>query len=99
MISGSPFYPLAPICFPQRKTLSYPPEDRRIEQGADRSQLSYGRETTSTTAEFKVQRLDAGQYLLKREPLPDNEGVVDWLLGCPDKGWFHAVASESTDTL
>lgn len=46
---------------------------------------------------FEVERLDAGQYLLRREPLPDNEGVVDWLLGCPEKGWFQAVASESTD--
>ena len=48
---------------------------------------------------FAIERLDAGQYLLKKQPAPDNEGVVDWLLACPEKGWFEAISSESTDTL
>lgn len=48
---------------------------------------------------FDIERLDAGQYLLKRRPVPDNEGLVDWLLACPEKDWFQPVASESTDTL
>ena len=46
-----------------------------------------------------IERLDAGKYLLKRRPVPDNEGLVDWLLACPEKDWFQPVASESTDTL
>ena len=48
---------------------------------------------------FDIERLDAGKYLLKRRPVPDNEGPVDWLLACPEKDWFQPVASESTDTL
>ena len=48
---------------------------------------------------FDIERLDAGHYLLKRQPVPDNAGVVDWLLACPAKDWFRPVASESTDAL
>jgi AbrB family looped-hinge helix DNA binding protein len=49
--------------------------------------------------EFEVERIDRGEYrLLRREPEP-NQGVVDWLLACPEKGFFTPVESESTDTL
>ena len=48
---------------------------------------------------FDIERIDAGQYLLKRQPVADNDGVVDWLLACPEKDWFQPVASESTDRL
>ena len=49
--------------------------------------------------EFDVHRLDRGEYLLQRRRAPDNEGVVDWLLRCPAKGFFVPVESESTDDL
>ena len=49
--------------------------------------------------QFDVERVKAGQYLLKRRPAPDNDGLVDWLLACPDKGWFQPVPSEFTDSL
>lgn len=49
--------------------------------------------------EFDVERLDRGEYrLVRRAPTP-NEGVVDWLLGCPEKGFFIPIESESTDSL
>jgi len=49
--------------------------------------------------EFDVERLEAGEYrLLRRRPKP-NEGLVDWLLACPAKGFFVPIESESTDTL
>ena len=48
---------------------------------------------------FEIERLDAGRYLLQRSPGPPNDGVVDWLLACPEKGWFEPVRSESTDML
>ena len=48
---------------------------------------------------FDIERLDAGQYLLKRRPVADNDGLVDWLLACPEKDWFQPIASESTDSL
>jgi AbrB family looped-hinge helix DNA binding protein len=49
--------------------------------------------------QFEVERLEAGQYLLKRKPANQNEGVVDWLLACPVKGWFVPIPSESIDTI
>jgi len=49
--------------------------------------------------EFDIERLDRGEYrLVRRTPRP-NEGLVDWLLACPGKGFFVPIASESTDTL
>lgn len=49
--------------------------------------------------EFEVERIDRGDYRLVRRAPPPNEGVVDWLLACPEKGFFVPIASESTDTL
>lgn len=49
--------------------------------------------------EFEVERLDRGEYRLVRRVAPPNEGVVNWLLACPDKGFFVPIQSESTDTL
>ena len=49
--------------------------------------------------EFEIERLDRGEYRLVRRTVPTNEGVVDWLLACPDKSFFVPVESESTDTL
>jgi AbrB family looped-hinge helix DNA binding protein len=49
--------------------------------------------------EFEVERLDRGEYRLVRlDPRP-NEGVVNWLLACPEKGFFVPIESESTDML
>ena len=49
--------------------------------------------------EFEVERIDRGEYrLIRRQPRP-NEGLVDWLLACPEKGLFVPIESESTDTL
>ena len=49
--------------------------------------------------EFDVERIDRGEYrLVRRVPRP-NEGLVDWLLACPEKGFFVPIESESTDTL
>ena len=49
--------------------------------------------------EFDVERIERGEYrLVRRAPVP-NEGVVDWLLDCPEKGFFVPPESEGTDTL
>ncbi len=49
--------------------------------------------------EFEVKRLDRGDYrLVRRAPAP-NEGGLDWLLACPERGFFVPIESESTDTL
>jgi AbrB family looped-hinge helix DNA binding protein len=49
--------------------------------------------------EFEVERIDRGEYRLIRQSQPLNEGVVDWLLACPDKGFFVPIESESTDAV
>ena len=49
--------------------------------------------------EFTVERIDRGEYRLVRTTPEPNEGVVDWLLACPEKGFFVPIESESTDTL
>lgn len=48
--------------------------------------------------EFDIERIGPGEYRLVRRQRV-NDGVVDWLLSCPDKGYFVPVESESTDTL
>jgi AbrB family looped-hinge helix DNA binding protein len=49
--------------------------------------------------EFTVERIERGEYrLVRRAPVP-NEGMVEWLLACPEKGFFVPIESESTDDL
>ena len=48
--------------------------------------------------EFEIERVNRGEYRLVRRT-PTNQGLVDWLLACPDKGFFVPIESESTDTL
>jgi AbrB family looped-hinge helix DNA binding protein len=52
-----------------------------------------------TGQEFEVERLDRGEYRLVRRTARPNEGVVDWLLACPQKDFFVPIESASTDTL
>jgi len=51
-----------------------------------------------TGQEFEVERIAPGEYRIVRRAR-SNEGVVDWLLACPEKGFFVPIQSESTDTL
>ena len=52
-----------------------------------------------TGQQFDVERIDRGEYrLTRRQPTP-NDGLTDWLLACPEKGYFVPIESESTDTL
>jgi AbrB family looped-hinge helix DNA binding protein len=48
---------------------------------------------------FEIERVEEGQYLLKKRSARNNEGLVDWLLACPQKDWFVSLESESTDAL
>jgi AbrB family looped-hinge helix DNA binding protein len=48
---------------------------------------------------FEIERVEPGEYRLKLLPSQDNRGFVDWLLTCPEKGYFVPVASESTEDL
>ncbi len=49
--------------------------------------------------EFEIERIDRGDYRLVRRASRKNAGLVDWLLACPEKGFFVPVPSESTDSL
>jgi AbrB family looped-hinge helix DNA binding protein len=49
--------------------------------------------------EFEVERIDRGEYRLVRLSPPRNQGLIDWLLACPEKDFFVPIESESTDTL
>jgi AbrB family looped-hinge helix DNA binding protein len=49
--------------------------------------------------QFEVERIRTGEYRLVRVAEPDGDGVVDWLLACPEKGYFVPIPSESTDKL
>ncbi len=46
--------------------------------------------------EFEVERIDPGEYRLVRQESRANEGLVAWLLACPEKGFFVPIESEST---
>jgi AbrB family looped-hinge helix DNA binding protein len=57
------------------------------------------RDNIKSGQQFDVQRIERGEYrLLRTQPSP-NEGLLDWLLACPEKGFFTPIQSESTDTL
>ena len=49
--------------------------------------------------QFLVERLDAGEYLLKKLAVAEKSCLVNWLLDCPVKEWFQPLPSESTDSL
>ena len=48
---------------------------------------------------FTIERISRGEYRLRREVPAANEGLVAWLLDCPEKGFFVPIDSESTDML
>lgn len=48
--------------------------------------------------EFDIERLDRGDYRLVRSAVPPNDRAIDWLLSCPQKGYFVSVGSESSET-
>ena len=49
--------------------------------------------------EFEIERIDRGEYRLRRKARR-NEGLVKLLLACPVKGWFEPLdRTETTDDL
>ncbi len=46
--------------------------------------------------EFEVERIDCGEYRLKRKERRRNEGLVKMLLACPVKGWFKPMDRTET---
>jgi AbrB family looped-hinge helix DNA binding protein len=49
---------------------------------------------------FEVERLDRGDYRLRRIYQRPNEGLVDWLLACPVKAFLaERLSAETTDDI
>ena len=47
---------------------------------------------------FEIERIDRGEYRLRRTARRRNEGLVELLLACPVKGWFEPMErTETTD--
>ena len=46
--------------------------------------------------EFEIERLDRGEYRLKRKERRRNEELVKLLLACPVKGWFRPMDRTGT---
>ncbi len=58
------------------------------------------RDGIASGQEFEVERIDRGEYRLKRKEQQRNEGLVKLLLACPVKGWFKPMdGSETTDDI
>ncbi len=58
------------------------------------------RDSIEPGQEFEVERIDRGEYLLKRKERRRNEGLVKLLLACPVKGWFQPIdRTETTDDI
>jgi AbrB family looped-hinge helix DNA binding protein len=49
--------------------------------------------------QFSIERVEKGQYLLRKIDLPERRGTSAWLASCPVKDWFQEMPSESTDSL
>jgi len=49
---------------------------------------------------FEVERVERGEYRLRRIERAPNEGLVDWLLACPVKGFLgEGEFGETTDSI
>lgn len=49
---------------------------------------------------FEIERLERGDYRLRRVEVAPNEGLVDWLLACPAKGFLgEPDRLETTDSI
>ena len=72
------------------------PVPREIARLTPLSQIKWG---LHRWAEVASMRIDRGEYRLVRRTPPANEGVVKWLLDCPQKGFFVPIESETTDVL
>jgi AbrB family looped-hinge helix DNA binding protein len=45
---------------------------------------------------FDIERIEAGEYRLKRQPKRRNEGLIKLLLDCPAKGWLKPLDRTGT---
>jgi bifunctional DNA-binding transcriptional regulator/antitoxin component of YhaV-PrlF toxin-antitoxin module len=41
--------------------------------------------------EFEIERIGCREYRLARSSPPPNQGLLEWLLACPEKGFFVPI--------
>lgn len=46
--------------------------------------------------QFEIERIDSGEYLLRRKSRHRNEGLLKLLLACAVKGWFKPLDRTET---
>ena len=46
--------------------------------------------------QFEIERLERGEYRLRRKSRPRNQGLIKLLLACPAKGWFKPLPRAQT---
>ncbi|MGH6993736.1 MAG: AbrB/MazE/SpoVT family DNA-binding domain-containing protein [Caulobacteraceae bacterium] len=56
------------------------------------------RDRIAAGQEFEIERLDVGDYRLRRRSA-SNQGLIENLLACPHKGFFVPIEGDSTDAL
>jgi AbrB family looped-hinge helix DNA binding protein len=49
-----------------------------------------------TGQQFEIERIERGDYRLRRKARSRNEGLVELLLACPVKGWFRPIDRTET---
>lgn len=50
--------------------------------------------------EFEIERIDRGEYLIKRTTKLRNEGLIKLLVSCPVKDWFQPLQrTDSNDDI
>jgi AbrB family looped-hinge helix DNA binding protein len=49
--------------------------------------------------EFEVERIQAGEYLLRKVAASAKPGLLAWLSDCPEKNWFQPLPTASTADL
>jgi AbrB family looped-hinge helix DNA binding protein len=49
--------------------------------------------------QFAIERIERGQYLLRKLDFPERTGTARWLASCPAKDWFISMDSDSSDSL
>jgi len=46
--------------------------------------------------EFEIERIERGEYVLRRVTQPPNQGLIDLLLACPVKGFLEGIVNKET---
>jgi AbrB family looped-hinge helix DNA binding protein len=49
--------------------------------------------------QFEVERVQAGEYVIKKISRPGQPGLLEWLRRCPESNWFQPLPADSTADL